>query len=199
MSSLNCNTNTFILAIIVILLVAFTDNIFHVLPVLKKLFTDNTNLSLLVLLAILILLIDIPSGIIITFLILYMALYLYWNKRSTFQDVPSLVPMGISSDAEINYDHTERPPVINLPPFQPKSVEEIANASPKSVMPCMEPRVLVPVANPNRDGYDVSGCRYDYQDTEQNLTKNGPPLAKCGAYSMEQFKKVGTLFYPLNG
>ena len=199
MASLNCNTNTLILATIVIILVAFTDNIFHVVPVLKKLFTDKINLGLLIALAILILLIDIPGGIIITFLILYMTVYLYWKKRDSFTDVPSLVPMGIASDSEINYDHTERPPVINLPPFQPKSAEEIEAASPQSAMPCEAPRVLMPVENPNRDGFDVAGCRYDYQDNEQNLTRNGPPLAKCGAYSMKQFEKVGTLFYPLNG
>ncbi len=198
MASLNCNTNTLILAVIVILLVAFTDNIFHMMPVLKKLFTDNINLGLLVVLAILILLIDLPSGIILTFLILYMTVYLHWKKRDSFADVPAMIPMGIASDSEINYDHTERPPVINLPPFQPKSVEEIAAASPQSAMPCEAPRVLIPVENPNRDGFDVAGCRYDYKDTEQNLFKNGPPLAKCGAYSMEQFQKVGTLFYPLN-
>lgn len=199
MASLNCNTNTLILATIVIILVAFTDNIFHMLPILKKLFTDKINMGLLVVLAILILLIDLPTGIILTFLIVYMSVYLIYKKRSNFADVPAMIPMGIASDSEINYDHTERPPVINLQPFQPKSAEEIVAASPHSAMPCEAPRVLMPVENPNRDGFDVVGCRYDYQDTEQNLTRYGPPLAKCGAYSMKQFEKVGTLFYPLNG
>jgi hypothetical protein len=214
MALLNCNTNTALLAAIAILFVAFTNDILTTAPIIKKLFTDKINFALLVLLGVLILLLHLPSGIILTFLILYVSVYIsHQARRSNFANVmtePSLdamlgegiqgLPLSkiVTSESEFTYDHSKKPAVINLPPFMLKSDDEIKNASPVSAMPCDAPRVLAPVANPNRDGYDVAGCRYDYQDTEQNLFKNGPPLASCGAYSIDQFNKVGTLFYPLN-
>ena len=50
----------------------------------------------------------------------------------------------------------------------------------------------------DRDGFDVSGCRYDFKNSPQNTTKYGPPLAQCATYSGEQAKTCGTVFYPLN-
>jgi hypothetical protein len=199
----NCNMNTAILAVITILIIAFTSDIFNAVPVLKKLFTDNLNFLLLILLSILIIFLDIPSGIIVAFLVIYLSVYINNSKpilRQNFADIAVTEPSidKVLGDSEFLYEHNKLP-VVNLSPFMPKTDEEIRNASQPNNMPCDVPRVIVPVANPNRDGYDVAGCRYDYQDTDQNLFMNGPPLSKCSTYSGEQFQKVGTLFYPLNG
>tara|TARA_Y100000768_G_C23658860_1_gene532141 strand:- start:97 stop:666 length:570 start_codon:yes stop_codon:yes gene_type:complete len=58
---------------------------------------------------------------------------------------------------------------------------------------------LTQVKSNDTQGYDVSGCRYDFKNSFQNYTKFGPPLAWCETYDLSKLKKCGTLFYPLNG
>ena len=207
MANVVCNMNTLILSIIVILMVAFADTILRSFPILKKLFTDNVNFLLLIVLVVLVLLIDTPSGILLAFLVLYLAVYINYisNKRSAFSDV---IPANVNnmsnmnsnpilSDSEFVYNNTAPFPNNNIKPFQPISDEQIKALSLKSNMPCLPPQV-VEVTQKQREGYDIVGCRYDFKDSEQNLSKYGPPLANCSAYSGDQYKRVGTLFYPLN-
>jgi hypothetical protein len=202
MANVVCNMNTLILSIIVILMVAFADTILRSFPILKKLFTDNVNFLLIIVLVVLVLLIDTPSGILLAFLVLYYAVYINYlsNKRAKFSDVVSvnLNNAPIISDSEFVYNNTAPFPNKNIKPFQPISEEEIKALSLKSSMPCLPPQV-VEVTQKQREGYDVVSCRYDFKDSEQNLSKYGPPLANCSAYSGDQYKRVGTLFYPLNG
>ena len=207
MANVVCNMNTLILSIIVILMVAFADTILRSFPILKKLFTDNVNFLLLIVLVVLVLLIDTPSGILLSFLVLYLAVYINYisNKRSAFSDVrpanvnnmTNMNSNPILSDSEFVYNNTAPFPNNNIKPFQPISDEQIKALSLKSNMPCLPPQV-VEVTQKQREGYDVVSCRYDFKDSEQNLSKYGPPLANCSAYSGDQYKRVGTLFYPLN-
>ena len=207
MANVVCNMNTLILSIIVILMVAFADTILRSFPILKKLFTDNVNFLLLIVLVVLVLLIDTPSGILLAFLVLYLAVYINYisNKRSAFSDVrpanvnnmTNMNSNPILSDSEFVYNNTAPFPNNNIKPFQPISDEQIKALSLKSNMPCLPPQI-VEVTQKQREGYDVIGCRYDFKDSEQNLSKYGPPLASCSAYSGDQYKRVGTLFYPLN-
>ena len=74
MFSDKCNINTFLLLLLLVLVVAFTDNIFNNLPVLKKLFNDQVNYILVIALVILITLLDMPCGIILAFLVLYLSI-----------------------------------------------------------------------------------------------------------------------------
>ena len=202
MANVVCNMNTLILSIIVILMVAFADTILRSFPILKKLFTDNVNFLLIIVLVVLVLLIDTPSGILLAFLTLYYAVYINYlsNKRAHFSDVVSanMNNVPIMSDSEFVYNNTAPFPNKNIKPFQPISEEEIKALSLKTSMPCLPPQV-VEVTQKQREGYDVVSCRYDFKDSEQNLSKYGPPLANCSAYSGDQYKRVGTLFYPLNG
>ena len=64
--------------------------------------------------------------------------------------------------------------------------------------PSTNPEHITEVGLPSRDGYDVTGCRYDFKNSPQNTTRYGPPLALCSTYSGEQAKTCGTVFYPLN-
>ena len=194
-----CNMNTFILAIIVILMVAFANTFLKSFPILKKLFTDNINFLLLIVLVVLVLLIDTPCGILLAFVILYYAVHINYilARRSSFTDVKSSSD-GILSDSEFIYNNTAPFPNKNIKPFQPISEEQVKELAIKSSMDCLPPQV-VEVSQKEREGYDVVSCRYDFKDSEQNLSKYGPPLANCSAYSGDQYKRVGTLFYPLNG
>jgi len=180
-------------------MVAFANTFLKTFPILKKLFTDNINFLLLIVLVVLVLLIDTPCGILLAFVILYYAVHINYilARRSSFTDVKNSSE-GILSDSEFIYNNTAPFPNKNIKPFQPISEEQVKELAIKSTMDCLPPQV-VEVSQKEREGYDVVSCRYDFKDSEQNLSKYGPPLANCSAYSGDQYKRVGTLFYPLNG
>jgi len=236
------NINTFLLLLLLVLVVAFTDNIFNDLPVLKKLFNDQVNYILVIALVILITLLDMPCGIILAFLVLYLSVYM--NKKGSmsksmgssmgnmgspsmsinnneppkvrFSDTPIIInssnQASIASDSEFVYNNTNPFPNNNLMPFQPVTQEIINMSNPnKQMLACSGNAVntttqindqkndyLTQIGLPNRDGFDVTGCRYDFKNSLQNLTNYGPPLAQCATYSGEQTKNCGTVFYPLN-
>ena len=226
----NCNINTFILVVFVILIVAFTDTIFNTLPILKKLFTDQLNHILLVILIILVIMIDMPNGIILAFIILYLSVYINYNnnKKVRFSDVNTNINNTNNinninkanlqyqeklhhntltpplSESEFIYNNTKPFPNKNIPPFESISQEDINKmSSNKEVLGCgmngsSNPEYITQVGLPNRDGYDITGCRYDFKNSPQNTTIYGPPLAQCSTYSGEQAKTCGTVFYPLN-
>ena len=217
MSVHTCNINTFLLIVFVLLVVSFTDTIFKTIPVLKKLFTDSLNYILLITLVILVILIDLSSGIILSFLILYLSVYINYNNKSKFTDVKSL-PNNHSafkdtsnhtrnhtrSNSEFIYNNTKPFPNNNLKPFESITQEDIIKqSSNKQVLGCgvkvsNTSDYITQVGPPSRDSYDITGCRYDFKNSPQNLTKFGPPLSECSAYSGEQTKLCGTVFYPLN-
>lgn len=58
---------------------------------------------------------------------------------------------------------------------------------------------LTQVGHKNNEGYDVTGCRYDFKESPQNNSVYGPPLAWCDTYDKSKLQKTGTLWYPLNG
>ena len=227
MASVTCHLHTVILVIAIVLILGFTDEIFHTLPVLVKLFTDPVNFILLVLLVILVLLIDLPCGILLSFLVLYLAIYvkrMLKTKIDSFENIVlastlmknanananantnnavkmlSDIPLQYLSESEINYNNTQPFPNKNIPPFQPLSQQDIDSNTKQitSNMSCNQNDAITAVNAPNRDGFDVAGCRYDFKDSQQNMTMYGPPLAACGAYNPQQVAKCGTLFYPLN-
>lgn len=218
MALASCNTNTFILIICVILIISFTDNIFNNLPILKKLFTDSLNYILLIVLVLLVILIDMPSGIILAFVILYLSVYINYNnsKKVRFSDINTVIntnniPTGTNingyvplSESEFIYNNTKPFPNNNIAPFAPSSQDSINNMSAnKEVLGCglktsTNPEYITQVGLPSRDGYDITGCRYDFKNSPQNTTKYGSPLAQCATYSGDQAKKCGTVFYPLH-
>ena len=214
-----CSSYLIALTIVVILIIAFADDIFTRLPVLSKLFTDVVNFFLLITLCILVLLLDMPSGILLTFLILYLAVYIkQWLKNKSvgmakqerFSDIItantiltsnplSNIPRAYASESEINYNKPAIPNG-NIPPFQPLDQSQIAAATSQNrpAIACNQNDSLSHVGPLNRDGYDCTGCRYDMKDSPQNLTKWGQPLARCGTYDASKVKTYGTVFYPLN-
>jgi len=50
----------------------------------------------------------------------------------------------------------------------------------------------------NGHDYDVVGCRYDLKGNLTNEFLQGPPLAKCNIYDVNQAQNVGCEFYPIN-
>ena len=238
MFSDKCNINTFLLLLLLVLVVAFTDNIFNNLPVLKKLFNDQVNYILVIALVILITLLDMPCGIILAFLVLYLSVYMNKNKsigksisgsmggsmgsmsinnnivpKVRFSDTATIInnssQASIASDSEFVYNNTNPFPNNNLMPFQPVTQENINMSNPnKQMLGCSGNTVntdntntndyMTQVGLPNRDGFDVTGCRYDFKNSPQNLTKYGPPLSQCATYSGEQTRNCGTVSYPLN-
>lgn len=101
----------------------------------------------------------------------------------------------ILSESEFIYNNTKPFPNNNLKPYQPTMIEKFASTDCKEV----KNDFITNVGEPERSGYDVSGCRYDMKNSPQNLTKYGPPLAQCSAYDTNKAKICGTVFYPLNG
>ena len=218
MSTVSCNIHTVILITAIILMIAFTDELFQKVPALVKLFTDPINFMLLIVLVILIVLIDLPCGILLSFVVLYMAIYVkrtIKNKRDNFENIliaskllnnnanpklPNDIPPQYLSESEINYDITKPFPNKNISPFKPIDQQTIDNKTQQITtnIASNQHDAITTVNPPNRDGYDIAGCRYDFKDSTQNMTKYGPPLAACGAYNSQQAKTCGTLFYPLN-
>ena len=208
-----CSLYSIALTVLIILIIAFADNIFTRVPVLSKLFTDSVNFVLLIVLCILVLLLDMPSGILLAFLILYLAVWVkqwYKNKQERFSDIMTAsgiltsnplsdIPRAYASESEINYN---KPAITNgnITPFQPVAQEQIAAMTPqfRPAIACNQNDSLSQVGPLNRDGYDCTGCRYDMKDSPQNLTKWGQPLARCGTYDASKVSKCGTVFYPLN-
>ena len=217
MPTTTCQLHTIILVIVIILIIAFADEIFTTVPVLVKLFTDPVNFILLIIGVILVLLIDLPCGILLSFVVLYLAIYvkrMIKNNKDRFENIAittsilntqqkntlSKLPLNYLSESEINYNNTKPFANNNIPPFQPV-VQESIDTNTKQIMPniaCNQNDSITPVGAPSRDGYDVAGCRYDFKDSMQNMTMFGPPLSACGAYNAKQTNTCGTLFYPLN-
>ena len=217
-----CHLHTVFIIIAIILIIAFTDDMFNSVPVLLKLFTDTTNFMLIILLVILVLLVDLPCGILLAFLVLYLAIYIKRmqthkldrfenillasalinnNNSSGHKSILNNIPSKYASESEFNYNRTKPFPNKNIAPFRPidqHSIEQNTNKMVSNIA-CNQNDAITTVKPNNRDGYDITGCRFDFKDSTQNMTKYGPPLASCGAYNKEQITKCGTVFYPLNG
>jgi hypothetical protein len=222
-SNTNCEMHTIILIVVIALIMAYTSELFIMFPVLKNLFADPITFIALIILVILVLLIDIPCGILLAFLILYLAVWLKnYNKNviNRFADITlasqlatqnNSMSVGASrlaanppaySESELFYDNKVAPNG-NIPPFQPIDNASIAtdtvkvNLSPAANQAAQRDHITQS-GQPDRAGFDITGCRFDYKNSPQNLTKYGPPLSACGAYNSSQISKCGTLFYPLN-
>jgi hypothetical protein len=215
-----CSSYSVGLTVLIVLIIAFADDIFTRMPVLTKLFTDAVNFVLLIALCILVLLIDMPSGILLAFLILYLAVWVkQWlrAKQERFSNIQNAnlsvsrfdniltpnplsdIPRAYTSESEIDYNKPAIPNG-NLQPFQPLDQSQITTMTPqiRPGIACNQNDSLSQVGPLNRDGYDCTGCRYDMKDSPQNLTKWGQPLARCSTYDASKVAKVGTVFYPLN-
>ena len=123
------------------------------------------------------------------------------SKRSVkFNEEENIINLpkehSIRSESEFIYDNTKPFPNNNIKPFDNN------NENSKATVFVNEYDNKDDLTNsegePDRSGFDVSGCRYDMKNSSQNLTKNGPPLAQCSAYDTNKLKSCGTLFYPLN-
>ena len=235
MASQHCNINTFLLVVFVISIIAFTDDILNNTPIIKKLFTDQTNFLLLIILVILVILIDIPNGIVLAFLVLYLSVHIsYIQKKVAFNDVKTIIPtitnaasnanananniyknidssssvpvidsQNYASESEFIYNNDKPFPNANLKPFEPSSndtniIHLQTNTKQEITKFSINSNLINENTLLNRDGYDVTGCRYDFKNNPQNLTKFGPPLSQCSAYDVDKVKACGTVFYPLN-
>jgi len=236
---------TFCCCIIILLIILiFPDVVLKQMPMIRNLFNDIINYSLLIVLIICIILIDLPCGIICALSVLYLSMYINTtkptivlnkgsklnynnenrnnsnsinnntvnnNKRKVHfnEEYNSInVPQDntILSDSEFNYDNTKPFPNNNIKPFQYTNENSkatiVTNNNVNGVQNIIdndnENDFITQVGEPDRSGFDISGCRYDMKNSPQNLTKNGPPLSQCSAYDPNQIKTCGTIFYPLN-
>ena len=224
----HCDVNTFILVVFVILIIAFTDTILNTVPIFKKIFTDQINFLLIILLVILVILIDIPNGIVFAFLVLYLSVHInYNNKKLNFININNNIPLSnntitntntknktlnsstsvpfnqsnkIYSESEFIYKNDKPFPNGNIKPFSPSenNTNNTHNTNLENTKFSINSNLINENTLLNRDGYDVTGCRYDFKNNPQNLTKFGPPLAECSIYDSDKVKSCGTAFYPLN-
>ena len=103
---------------------------------------------------------------------------------------------SIRSESEFIYNNTKPFPNNNIKPFDNNNENTQTTVFTNEYN--NEDNLNKTKGEPDRSGFDVSGCRYDMKNSSQNLTKNGPPLAQCSAYDTNKLKSCGTLFYPLN-
>ena len=119
------------------------------------------------------------------------------NNNVTFDNQLSIINNNdmsddnLRSDSEFIYNNTKPFPNKNLKPFQPKREESFISQQ-------YQNEFMTNVGEPDRSGYDITGCRYDMKNSPQNMTKNGPPLNQCNIYDTNKAKVCGTFFYPLN-
>ena len=103
---------------------------------------------------------------------------------------------SIRSESEFIYDNTKPFPNNNIKPFENNNENSQATVFTNEYN--NKDDLTKSEGEPERSGFDISGCRYDMKNSQQNLTKNGPPLSQCSAYDTNKLKSCGTLFYPLN-
>jgi len=109
----------------------------------------------------------------------------------------------IRDESEFIYDNTKPFPNKNLKPFQPKEESTEDNKNLNKNINIIQQTInkddsITQVGEPDRSGYDISGCRYDMKNSPQNLTQYGPPVSQCSAYDPAKAQICGTVFYPLN-
>ena len=129
------------------------------------------------------------------------------NYNSSLQTQDSIINNNnnvktdeVLSESEFIYNNSRPFPNKNIKPFQPEP--EKVKVQEKFIDESQTKKqndFITQVDQPDRSGYDVTGCRYDMKNSPQNLTQYGPPLAQCSAYNMNQLQTCGTIFYPLNG
>ena len=106
----------------------------------------------------------------------------------------------ITDESEFIYDNTKPFPNKNLKPFQPKENDSTQNNKNINIIQqtINQNDNITKVEEPDRSGFDISGCRYDMKNSPQNLTQYGPPVSQCSAYDPAKAQLCGTVFYPLN-
>ena len=117
-----------------------------------------------------------------------------FNEEENIINLPE--EQSIRSESEFIYDNTRPFPNNNIKPFDNNNENSKATVFTNEYT--NEDNLTNSEGEPDRSGFDVSGCRYDMKNSSQNLTKNGPPLTQCSAYDTNKLKSCGTLFYPLN-
>jgi hypothetical protein len=117
------------------------------------------------------------------------------DRFEDIQTTKALIPSYLS-ESELVYNNRVMPNG-NLPPFKPTGEQPTVQM--QSTIASNQNDAITTVNAPNRDGYDVSGCRYDYKDSQQNLTRYGPPVSLNSAYDCKKAANCGSLFYPLHG
>ena len=120
-----CNINNVILISIVIVIIAFTNEIFTNMPILLTLFTNPTNFILLNMLVILVLLINLPMGIILTFTLLYLSVYVK-NILNTKQDKIDNIILT-SNLIKLNNTELTKSGLLNQHPMANNVANTVAN------------------------------------------------------------------------
>jgi hypothetical protein len=197
MDQLTNNLHLILLVLLLVLVVIYRDFILIKLPVLNYLLKDQISFILVILVCLLVLVLDIPSGILLSAIIITLGLSI--KSKNRFENIP--LDINFRSDSEFMYNH-KFIPNGNLPPFQSVHTSEKGlipiNSNEASSKSCLVPDFITRVNPINRDGYDVVGCRYDFKDSPQNLTIYGPPLDQCNTYTNTSFSCNGSVFYPLH-
>lgn len=195
------NLHILVLVLLLSLVIIYRDLILTKLPVLNNLLTDQISFILVILACLLLLVLDVPSGILVSAIVITLGLSI--KSKNKFENILENIPLDIKykSDSEFIYN-PKFIPNGNLPPFRPinsnkKDLIPI-NSNDASSKSCLEPDFITRVNPLNRDGYDVVGCRYDFKDSPQNLTIYGPPLDQCNTHTNTSFSCNGSVFYPLH-
>ena len=84
----NCDQQTVLVLICFVLVVMFMDSIDRVVPQLQNLFNNQVNLLLLSLVIICCILLNVPVGIMLLFVSLYMNIYRNRNNRVSPRIIP---------------------------------------------------------------------------------------------------------------
>jgi uncharacterized membrane protein YidH (DUF202 family) len=217
---MNCDQQTTLAMIACILLIAFLDVFDKNIPQLQQLFTNKTNMLLVALLGVLVIFVNIPVGIMLLVVLSYM--HYYYNEKANRlkRSRENMINLSMSRMSNNFLDKTGEPTHVQSDvnvnnvnqTAKNNTFEQLKKKVSFDIKAVVDKRtsdynlfdnegkdMLTQVAPNNRQGFDVSGCRYDMKVSGQNLNKHGPPLALCSVYCGDKNQKVGTNFYPLNG
>lgn len=215
---MNCDQETTMAMFACILVIAFLNLIDKNVPQLEVLFTNDTNMFLLCLLVVLVVMVNIPVGIMLLVVVGYAKLY-YRKKHQNFSNKSFDTFSDIKPNSPAGNSHVD--PDQNVVAYTAESTEHNAKihsmvnnksnaVCAKEVPVVMQEKkfdkfnfpgngFLTQQGHTDKAGYDIAGCRYDMKAEEQNLTKHGPPVSFCAAYNDKSLQHCGTYYYPLHG
>lgn len=205
------NAVNLVMLLIIILVILLPDNLSKV-PIINKVYKDELNVYMLVAIVVLVALLDIRVSILMALLVF--VLYVQINKVRSVKSVSSNASNNVavsnnvvaSNNVVSVVDSEEVQPVDNNTNQNAPVVEEfirdtvpVVKVLEKFSSDALPEGELLTQQMPDlSNGYDVAGCRYDSENKTQNITKYGPALSDCNAYSPSDVEACGTLFYPLN-
>ena len=197
----NCNYVSLGFMLLAVVLITTLPELNKVVPHLHRLFTDDINFMMLLVITICIILLDIPSGIMFALFVIYGS---YYYQKSRFTNVNTKPTMNFNTNLyPLKMTPGDVPDSMLRVPNE-KGLLEPFSSSPSSDAAPVDSCYSIPLSTPkmplirSRSGYDVAGCYLNGMQSAQNTTIFGPPLSSDCYLTEDGVAKTATGWYPIN-